>query len=203
MTTYSGRDFWTQILYHQPHTVDRPMRPVYENLRWRNDPSDFAAWQAGETGYPIVDAGMRQLASEGWMHNRVRMIAGSFLVKHLLIDWRWGERHFRRLLVDGDLAQNVGNWQWVAGTGADAAPYFRIFNPITQSQKFDPSGEYIRRYVPELATVPTEHVHTPWQAPPLDLLACGVTIGNEYPPPIVDHATARQQALDAYGAARA
>ena len=144
----------------------RPFDPDLNRIDWDNDPHDIAAWQQGRTGYPIVDAGMRQLATTGWMHNRVRMIVASFLVKDLLVDWRIGERWFRRLLVDADIAQNAGNWQWVAGTGPDAAPYFRIFNPVRQSQKFDPTGAYIRQFVPELATVPTRWIHAPWMAPP-------------------------------------
>ncbi len=193
------RDFYAQLMAAFPDTMRRAMRPEYEAIDWRNDPEEFAAWQEGRTGYPIVDAGMRQLAGEGWMHNRVRMITASFLVKDLLIDWRWGERHFRRLLVDGDLPQNVGNWQWVAGTGADAAPYFRIFNPVTQSRNFDPAGDYIRRWVPELADVPSKVVHAPWQAaaPQREQVAA-----TGYPPPLVDHAEARRATLAAYEAAR-
>jgi deoxyribodipyrimidine photo-lyase len=147
------------------------------------------------TGFPLVDAGMRQLLAEGWMHNRVRMIAASFLVKDLLIDWRRGERWFRHQLLDADISQNVGNWQWVAGTGADAAPYFRIFNPVSQSKRFDPDGEYIRRWIPELGTVPTDFIHEPWTGGPIELAAWGAA---EYPPPIVDHALARARTLDAY-----
>ncbi len=196
------RDFYAHILHHHPATVDEAMRPEYDAIAWRADDEGLAAWKQGLTGYPIVDAGMRQLLSEGWMHNRVRMIAASFLVKDLLIDWRHGERHFRRLLLDGDVAQNVGNWQWTAGTGVDAAPYFRVFNPVLQSKKFDPDGAYIRRHVPELAEVPTEIIHAPWEAGPLELAAVGVTLGDTYPAPLVDHAEARRRALDAYSAAR-
>ncbi|MCB2222705.1 MAG: DNA photolyase family protein [Actinobacteria bacterium] len=196
------RDFYAQVLAAHPHTVDRALRPEYGAIAWRDDPGGLAAWQEGRTGYPIVDAAMRQLAAEGWIHNRPRMIAASFLVKDLLIDWRLGERWFRRLLVDGDVAQNVGNWQWVAGTGADAAPYFRIFNPVTQGRRFDPDGDYVRRWVPELADAPAGWIHAPWTAGPLEAAAAGVVLGDTYPAPIVDHAEARESALAAYGAAR-
>ena len=196
------RDFWAQVLFHNPHTVDRAMNPVYDTIEWRTDEAGFAAWTTGKTGYPIVDAGMRQLMTEGWVHNRVRMIVGSFLVKDLLIDWRRGERFFRHHLVDGDTAQNVGNWQWVAGTGADAAPYFRIFNPVSQSKKFDPDGTYIRRHVPELAALRSAHIHSPWTAPAAELAAAGISLGDSYPEPIVDHSAARQRTLEAYGSAR-
>jgi deoxyribodipyrimidine photo-lyase len=196
------RDFYAQVLFHHPRTVHRALRPEFDAIEWSDDDEAFAAWAEGRTGYPIVDAGMRQLIAEGWMHNRVRMITASFLVKDLLIDWRRGERHFRRLLVDADLAQNVGNWQWVAGTGADAAPYFRIFNPVTQGRKFDPHGEYIRRWVPELSEMGNVHIHTPWEGGPLELAAAGVELGETYPRPLVDHATAREETLAAYERAR-
>lgn len=195
------RDFYAQILSHSPHTVDAPFREDLASIVWEDDEEAATAWKTGETGYPIVDAGMRQLRSEGWMHGRVRMIAASFLVKDLGIDWRVGERHFRRLLVDGDVAQNVGNWQWVAGTGADAAPYFRIMNPVAQSRRFDPDGAFIRRYVPELASLEAPTIHAPWEQP-LETAAAGVTLGDTYPYPIVDHAIAREFTLRRFAAAK-
>jgi len=196
------RDFYAQVLYHHPWSVEHELRREYAGIPWRNDPADLAAWQEGRTGYPIVDAGMRQLLAEGFMHNRLRMITASFLVKDLLVDWRLGERWFRRLLVDGDIAQNVGNWQWVAGTGTDAAPYFRVFNPVSQGRRFDPAGDYVRRWVPELAGLPGAAVHAPWELGPLDLAAAGVTLGDTYPDAIVDHGMARQRVLAVYGAVR-
>lgn len=189
------RDFHAHLLDERPHLVDRAMKPDYDSIAWRDDTDGFEAWTQGMTGFPLVDAGMRQLLAEGWMHNRVRMVTASFLVKDLLIDWRRGERWFRHQLLDADVSQNVGNWQWVAGTGADAAPYFRIFNPISQSQKFDPDGEYIRRWVPELHDVPTAHIHEPWRVGPLERATWSA---DEYPAPIVDHAEARTRTLDAY-----
>ncbi|MDA3039846.1 MAG: deoxyribodipyrimidine photo-lyase [Actinomycetota bacterium] len=192
------RDWWFHLLLDQPSLPSRAIRPAYDRVQWRNDPREFDAWRDGRTGFPIVDAGMRQLAETGLMHNRVRMITGSFLVKDLLIDWRWGERHFRRLLLDADLAQNVGNWQWVAGTGPDAAPYFRIFNPLVQAITFDPEGDYVRRWVPELAGIPARAIHQPMSLGPPELASFGVVIGENYPAPIVDHAEARQHTLVAY-----
>lgn len=195
------RDFYVQVLYHFPHALRGSFKPVYDQIAWPNDPTLFAAWTEGKTGYPIVDAAMRQLQQEGWMHNRARMIVASFLTKDLLIDWRWGERHFMRLLIDGDPAANNGGWQWAAGTGTDAQPYFRIFNPVSQGQKFDPDGEYVRRYVPELARVPARFIHEPHKLPAADQIRAGVRIGRDYPAPIVDHATQRMRALELYRAA--
>ncbi|MGE0879962.1 MAG: deoxyribodipyrimidine photo-lyase [Acidimicrobiia bacterium] len=196
------RDWYAHLLMQHPKLVERAMRPEYDAIAWRDDDEGFMAWCHGRTGFPIVDAGMRQLASTGWMHNRARMITASFLVKDLLIDWRRGERHFRYLLADGDTAQNVGNWQWVAGTGPDAAPYFRIFNPVSQGRKFDPDGDYVRRWIPELANLDRSLIHAPWEGGPLDLAAAGVTLGVDYPYPIVDHAAARERALAAYSDVR-
>ncbi len=196
------REFYAHLLAAFPHTRRGAMRPEYDRVAWREDPEGLAAWEEGHTGYPFVDAAMRQLRAEGWIHNRARMVAASFLVKDLLIDWRRGERHFLRWLVDGDVAQNVGNWQWVAGTGADAAPYFRVFNPVTQGRRFDPDGDYVRRWVPELARLPVPALHAPWEAAPAVLAAVGVVLGETYPLPIVDHAEARAATISAYEAAR-
>jgi deoxyribodipyrimidine photo-lyase len=196
------RDFFAHLMAAAPRTRDHSARPQYEGVRWRVDPEGFAAWAAGQTGFPMVDAGMRQLAAEGWIHGRVRMVAASFLVKDLLVDWRLGERHFRRQLIDGDVAQNVGNWQWVAGTGYDAAPYFRILNPVVQSRRLDPEGEYLRRWVPELSRLPSVAIHAPWEAGSGVLARAGVVLGETYPAPMVDHAEARRATLAAYGAAR-
>jgi deoxyribodipyrimidine photo-lyase len=196
------RDWFAHLLREVPSLTHRALRPEHDDISWRNDPDELEAWCTGRTGFPIVDAGMRELLATGSMHNRVRMIAASFLVKDLLVDWRFGERHFRRLLTDGDVSQNVGNWQWVAGTGPDAAPYFRVFNPVTQSRTHDPSGRYLRRWLPELAALDDRTIHAPWSAPPLDLAAAGVTLGADYPFPLVDHATARVRCLAAYQQAR-
>jgi deoxyribodipyrimidine photo-lyase len=196
------RDFYSSILHHFPHVRRGSFRPEYDAIRWRNDPREFDAWTQSQTGYPIVDAGMRQLLETGWMHNRARMITASFLVKDLLIDWRWGERWFMQHLLDGDPASNNGSWQWTAGTGTDAAPYFRIFNPVLQSKRFDPEGEYIRRWVPELRPLTAKEIHEPWQMPPDRQAARGIRIGETYPTPIIDHSFARQRTLDAYRTAR-
>lgn len=192
------REFYQSILYHFPHVLSTAFNPSFRDIQWRDSSQDLQAWKAGMTGYPVVDAGMRQLTATGWMHNRSRMITASFLVKHLLINWQEGERWFMEMLVDGDPAANNGGWQWTAGTGTDAAPYFRVFNPILQGKKFDPQGKYVRKWVPELANVPTKFIHTPWEMTDSDQQACGVTIGKDYPNPIVDHNFARQRVLAAY-----
>lgn len=193
------REFSAHLLHAFPQITDTAFRPEYDAMPWRDDPAGLEAWKRGRTGYPIVDAGMRELWTTGFMHNRVRMIVASFLIKHLLIDWRAGEAWFRDTLVDADIASNVQNWQWVAGSGADASPYFRIFNPITQGQKFDADGRYVRRWVPELRGVPDRWLHAPWTAPPEVLRDSRVRLGAEYPHPIVDHDVARKRALDALG----
>ena len=191
------REFSAHLLHAFPQMTDTAFRPDYDVMPWRDDLAGLEAWKRGRTGYPVVDAGMRELWATGYMHNRVRMIVASFLVKHLLIDWREGERWFHDSLVDADLASNVQNWQWVAGSGADASPYFRIFNPITQGRKFDADGRYVRRWVPELRGVPDRWLHAPWTAPPEVLRDAGVRLGGDYPSPIVDHDLARKRALNA------
>ena len=197
------REFAHHILYHFPHTVDEPLRPEFAAFPYADDAAGERAWQRGRTGYPLVDAGMRQLWETGWMHNRVRMVAASFLVKHLLIDWRRGARWFRDTLVDADLANNTMGWQWTAGCGADAAPYFRIFNPVAQGERFDPDGDYVRRWVPELARLPAKWIHRPWEAPEAVLREAGVEPGVNYPAPLIDHGFARQRALHLYERLRA
>jgi deoxyribodipyrimidine photo-lyase len=192
------RDFNMHLLQDFPALAWQPMQAKFAAFPAKDDRPSLRAWQRGLTGYPIVDAGMRQLWRTGWMHNRVRMIAASFLVKDLLIPWQRGEEWFWDTLVDADRAQNGGNWQWVAGCGADAAPFFRVFNPVLQGEKFDPRGAYVREWVPELARLPDKLIHRPWSATPAQLSAAGVTLGQTYPPPIVDHAKARQAALAAY-----
>ena len=167
-------------------------------MPWRSSQDDLSAWQRGQTGYPIVDAGMRQLWTHGWMHNRVRMVAASFLTKHLLIPWQTGEDWFWDTLVDADPAANAASWQWVAGSGADAAPYFRVFNPITQGEKFDVTGGYVRQWCPELAELPDKYLFSPWQAPPDLLDKAGIQLGETYPHPIIDHREGRERALAAY-----
>ncbi|MEL6751271.1 MAG: deoxyribodipyrimidine photo-lyase, partial [Pseudomonadota bacterium] len=195
---------WREFSYHLLSNF-RPLHeenfnPKFDDFEWRDDPEGLKAWQKGRTGYPIVDAGMRQLWQTGWMHNRVRMITASFLVKHLLIDWREGERWFWDTLVDGDPASNPAQWQWVAGTGADAAPFFRIFNPILQATKFDPKGTYIKHFVPELKNLPNKFLGAPWEAGTAALNEAGIQLGKTYPRPIVDHKTARERALDTLAA---
>lgn len=191
------REFSAHLLHHFPYLPDRAFKVEYDAMPWRDDPAALAAWKAGRTGYPLVDAGMRQLWATGIMHNRVRMVVASFLVKHLMIDWREGEAWFWDTLSDADLASNVQNWQWVAGSGADASPYFRIFNPVAQGERFDPQGAYVRRWVPELARLPDRWIHAPWTAPPPVLAGAEVALGRDYPKPMVDHADARERALDA------
>lgn len=186
------REFSYVLLFHNPELAETNYNSDFRHMPWRENEADLAAWQRGETGFPLVDAGMRQLWQTGWMHNRVRMVVASFLTKHLLIPWQRGEDWFWDTLVDADPASNAASWQWVAGSGADAAPYFRVFNPISQGEKFDPDGDYVRRWCPQLAGLSNKHIHAPWQAD--DLLQ----LPADYPDPIVDHMTGRQRALDAY-----
>ena len=187
------RDFYTSILSSHPHVMERNFRPEFDSLEWEDDDEAFAAWCEGRTGYPLIDAGMRQLAATGWMHNRARMVVASFLTKDLGQHWRRGERHFMAKLVDGDPASNNGGWQWSASTGTDAQPWFRIFNPVSQGERFDPEGDYARRWVPELEKLKGKRVHRPWDAP----LECA-----DYPARIVDHAAARKRTLERFEAAR-
>jgi deoxyribodipyrimidine photo-lyase len=194
------RDFYHQLLLHNPLNATSEFQARYrEKINWSQDKRAFAAWCDGRTGYPLVDAGMRQLWREGWMHNRARLVVGSFLTKDLGIDWRWGERHFMRLLVDGDEANNNGNWQWIASVGSDPQPaYRRIFNPTRQMADHDPAGRYVRRYVPELRSVPDDYVREPWTMPAAVQSDVGCVLGVDYPEPIVDHANARREALGRY-----
>jgi len=192
------REFYLAILYHFPSVLKTAFNPALREIPWRTAPQDLEAWRDGRTGYPVVDAAMRQLRGIGWMHNRGRMIAASFLVKDLLIDWTQGEQYFMDQLVDGDPAANNGGWQWTAGVGTDAAPYFRIFNPVLQGQKFDPEGGYIRRFVPELGRVPDRYIHEPWRMSGAEQEAAGCLIGRDYPAPIVDRARVRDRTLAAY-----
>jgi len=191
------REFSYYLLHHCPDLATKNFQPRFDDFPWRDDANDLRAWQQGLTGYPLVDAGMRQLWQTGWMHNRVRMVAASFLVKHLLINWRLGEQWFWDTLVDADPANNAASWQWVAGSGADASPFFRIFNPVLQGEKFDPHGAYVRQWVPELARLPDRFIHEPWAATQLELADSGIVLGKTYPAPIVDHQTARRRALAA------
>jgi deoxyribodipyrimidine photo-lyase len=191
------REFCRHLLFDVPDLAERNLQSSFDAFPWKTDRKALAAWQRGQTGYPIVDAGMRELWHSGVMHNRVRMVAASFLVKHLLIDWRHGEQWFWDTLVDADPASNPANWQWVAGSGADAAPYFRVFNPILQGEKFDPDGAYVRRWVPELAALPAGLIHQPWTATPLELAGANITLGKTYPLPMIDHKVGRERALAA------
>lgn len=199
---YLRQLFWREFSYHlmfnEPHTPEKPLRPEYEQFPWENNEVFLTAWKKGQTGFPIVDAGMRQLWQTGWMHNRVRMIVGSLLVKHMLQDWREGASWFWDTLVDADLANNTMGWQWIGGSGADASPYFRIFNPIIQGEKFDPDGSYVRKYCPELKDVPNAYLHKPWEMPELELAAAGVILGKTYPEPVISHQEGREKALAAY-----
>jgi len=192
------REFSHHLLYYFPHLPEKPLAPAFAQMKWRRSKADLAAWQKGMTGYPIVDAGMRQLWQTGWMHNRVRMIVASFLIKDLLIPWQQGEAWFWDTLIDSDMASNAASWQWVAGCGADAAPFFRVFNPVLQGKKFDPDGAYVRRFVPELSGLQGPALHAPWLLSHEALAQAGVTLGKTYPTPIVDHAAARQRVLAAF-----
>ncbi len=192
------REFSVSLLFHNPQLPENNLQSKFDAFPWRQDATALEAWRRGRTGYPIVDAGMRELYETGWMHNRVRMIVGSFLVKHLLLHWRDGEAWFWDTLVDADLANNAAGWQWIAGCGADAAPYFRVFNPVTQGERYDGDGAYVRRWVPELAKLPDRVLHQPWEARALVLHEAGVRLGETYPHPIVEHKAARQRALDAF-----
>jgi deoxyribodipyrimidine photo-lyase len=196
------REFCRHLLFDVPDLARRNLQPSFDAFAWKQDDAALMAWQRGRTGYPIVDAGMRELWHTGVMHNRVRMVVASFLVKHLLIDWRAGEKWFWDTLVDADAGSNPANWQWVAGCGADAAPYFRVFNPILQGEKFDPDGVYVRRWVPELGALPDGLIHQPWSATPLELASAGVELGKTYPLPIIDHRDGRARALAAYAKVR-
>ncbi|MDC8784181.1 cryptochrome/photolyase family protein [Roseateles koreensis] len=195
------RDFYHQVMHHHPHAMAAAWRPEYDAIQWEQGPHAdalFAAWCEGRTGYPLIDSAMRQLNSSGYMHNRLRMVTASFLVKDLGLDWRRGERYFAEKLLDFDLAANNGGWQWAASSGCDAQPWFRIFNPVTQSEKFDAQGRFIKRYLPHLSALPDRLVHAPWLAKPLELQACGLTLGADYPWPIVRHDEARAQTLARY-----
>ena len=195
------RDFYHQIMHHHPRVVKGAFKPEYDTIKWEHNKAakdQFAAWCEGRTGYPLVDAAMAQINQTGYMHNRLRMVVASFLTKDLGIDWRWGERYFAEHLNDFDLAANNGGWQWASSSGCDAQPYFRIFNPTNQSEKFDPEGKFIRRYVPALAKLSNKAIHAPWLAKPLELEEAGVVLGRDYPRPIVDHAEARALTLERY-----
>jgi deoxyribodipyrimidine photo-lyase len=195
------RDFYHQILANFPHVVEKAFKPEYDRIRFEHGKRArelFAAWCEGRTGYPLVDAAMAQINQTGYMHNRLRMVVASFLVKDLGLHWQWGEQYFADHLIDFDLAANNGGWQWASSSGCDAQPYFRIFNPVSQSEKFDPQGKFIRRYLPQLAALPDNAIHAPWQARELELAAAGVELGKTYPSPVVDHALARERTLQRY-----
>lgn len=203
LTELGWREFGWHLLYHFPKTPEQPLRPEFANFQWRTNPKALEAWKKGRTGIPLVDAGLRQLWDTGWMHNRVRMVAASFLVKNLLLPWQAGARWFWDTLVDADLANNTLGWQWVAGSGADAAPFFRIFNPVLQGQKFDPHGEYVRRWLPELAALPARYIHAPFKAPQAVLDKASIRLGHDYPEPVVSLFASREAALEAYARLRA
>ena len=192
------REFGYYLIYHFPTLAYKNLQSRFDNFPWRDNRQHLLKWQQGRTGYPIVDAGMRELWQTGYMHNRLRMIVGSFLVKNLLINWRHGQAWFWDCLIDADLASNSAGWQWVAGSGVDAAPYFRIFNPITQGKKFDPSGDYTRHYIPELKTLSNKYLHQPWEAPKKELNSANIVLGKDYPLPIVDLSNSRKRALEAF-----
>jgi deoxyribodipyrimidine photo-lyase len=196
------REFYANILLEQPDAPEQPLQAAFTDLPWSPDRRLLKLWQQGRTGYPLVDAGMRQLWHTGWMHNRVRMVTASFLVKHLLQPWQDGETWFWDTLVDADLASNSGGWQWVAGCGTDAAPFFRIFNPVAQGERFDADGAYVRRWLPELSRLPDRVIHRPWEATPLELAAAGVRLGEQYPNRLVEHGAARARALAAFARQR-
>ncbi len=198
MSEVGWREFSYVLLYHNPDLPTANFKPEFDAFEWEENEDNLRRWQLGQTGYPFVDAGMRELWATGWQHNRVRMVTASFLIKHLLIHWNRGEEWFWDTLVDADTGNNSASWQWVAGSGADASPYFRIFNPFTQGEKFDPNGEYVRKYIPELAKLPNQYIHRPWDAPKQVLAQAGVTLGQDYPHPIVDHKPAREKALSVY-----
>jgi deoxyribodipyrimidine photo-lyase len=192
------RDFYAQILFHRPDTTHACFQHQWDNLVWQDDSENVSAWMEGRTGYPIVDAAMRQLNTTGWMHNRLRMIVASFLTKDLLIDWRIGEAYFRSHLLDGDLASNVGGWQWAASTGTDAQPWFRVFNPVSQGAKFDPDGAFVRKWLPELKNVPDKFIHAPWLMSYSEASWTDLKLGHDYPKPIVDHGVQRLKALEMF-----
>jgi deoxyribodipyrimidine photo-lyase len=196
------REFSYHILYHFPHSIKEPLNERFKTFAWEKSESYYKAWKEGKTGDPLVDAGMRELWATGYMHNRVRMIVGSFLVKHLLIHWKEGEKWFWDTLVDADLANNTFGWQWASGSGADAAPYFRIFNPTVQGERFDKEGNYVKKWIPELKHLPKRYLHKPWEAPAEVLKEACIELGKDYPHPVVDHKEARERALQRYDAVK-